>query len=96
MTRSRCEEILESFELVELEIMFNIIEHALKQCNPNYEPVNLAEMEIDISRAKHKKSAFPKCVRKRELMTDLRDHIIDTFIIRRDTIRKKTEAEVKR
>ena len=60
MTRSRCEEILESFELSELEICFKILEHALKQGNPNYEPINLSDMEIDISKAKNKRSAFPK------------------------------------
>ena len=76
--------MLESFELSELEIMFKILEHALRGLNPNYRMVNLQDMEIDISRAKNKKSAFSKCIRKTELLTSMRDYIIDTFIIRRD------------
>ena len=79
-----------------MEIQFKILEHALKQNDSNYQKVNLEELEIDISSAPNKRSSFPECVNKDIVLKKLRDHIVDTFITRRDVIRKKIELEEKK
>jgi len=72
------------------------LEHALKQVDSDYQKVNLEELEIDISAAQNKRSNFPKCVKKLVMLKSLRDHIVDTFMQRRDVIRKKIELEEKK